>query len=359
MKCPNCGAETQSAVCEYCGSEMPKQQPNINVVNNYYGDIPQAEMNGNTTVGVCPKCGSTKINFKRERIGTTTKSQSRRRYVVNGSKGQAVSQSAYRTIGLCQNCGCTWNPDGGSKASSKSGAPMWLWVLGWICIFPIPLTVLMLRKKEMNPIVKYGIIVAAWIVYLMIALSGAASNTDTSVEADAANATEAVGANNEAEPTDRDLGNADSDEISVEEYIDDIVSKYNSKVEEKLAYTEDFTPSDKEGTHYRTEFRLGAWNDAVGKSYSLGDSVVDIVAVNGITKEIDFRVYSYCTLEQASLLVNGIAPLLDEDLSASDLSDAINTIKNDKSANGYYFGNLELLLLEKGQDSYEFMLKLE
>ena len=34
----------------------------------------------------------------------------------------------------------------------------WLWVLGWIFCFPIPLTILMLRNKTMNPKVKYGII---------------------------------------------------------------------------------------------------------------------------------------------------------------------------------------------------------
>ena len=48
----------------------------------------------------------------------------------------------------------------------------WLWVLGWICIFPLPLTILLLRKKEMNAPIKYGIIVAAWLIYLLIAISG-------------------------------------------------------------------------------------------------------------------------------------------------------------------------------------------
>lgn len=43
-----------------------------------------------------------------------------------------------------------------------------LWVLGWIFCFPIPLTILMLRNKTMNKKVKYGIIAAGWIVYLLI-----------------------------------------------------------------------------------------------------------------------------------------------------------------------------------------------
>ena len=48
----------------------------------------------------------------------------------------------------------------------------WLWVLGWIFIFPLPLTILLLRKKEMKPALKYGIIAAAWIIYLIIGLAG-------------------------------------------------------------------------------------------------------------------------------------------------------------------------------------------
>ena len=44
-----------------------------------------------------------------------------------------------------------------------------LWVLGWLSIFPLPLTILLLRKKEMTPGKKYGFIVAAWSVYLIMA----------------------------------------------------------------------------------------------------------------------------------------------------------------------------------------------
>lgn len=58
----------------------------------------------------------------------------------------------------------------------------WLWVLGWICIFPVPLTILMVRNQKLSKPVKIGIIAAAWIVYLLIAFSGGGSgdNKDTS-----------------------------------------------------------------------------------------------------------------------------------------------------------------------------------
>jgi len=55
----------------------------------------------------------------------------------------------------------------------------WLWVLGWIFIFPLPLTILLLRKKDMKPALKYGLIAAAWVLYLIIALAGRSGSSNT------------------------------------------------------------------------------------------------------------------------------------------------------------------------------------
>lgn len=65
------------------------------------------------------------------------------------------------------------NMSGGQKKRKT-----WLWVLGWIFIFPLPLTILMLRKKEMKPAVKYGIIAAAWFIYLFIAYLSSSTSSD-------------------------------------------------------------------------------------------------------------------------------------------------------------------------------------
>ena len=166
MKCPSCGAETNGKFCEYCGSELPKDKVNV---------------------GVCPKCGNSNITFKRERVGTATQRTSHKNLIGTGRTGQSVSQSAYRTVGLCQNCGYTWNPNAGNSGSKRK---TWLWVLGWICIFPVPLTILLLRKKDMKPAVKYGIIAAAWLLFFVIGMSG---NSETDVpQADTPSQTDSV-----------------------------------------------------------------------------------------------------------------------------------------------------------------------
>ena len=56
----------------------------------------------------------------------------------------------------------------------------WLWVLGWIFIFPVPLTILLLRNKTLDKKLKYGIIAAAWIIYLIVALAGRGTKDNNS-----------------------------------------------------------------------------------------------------------------------------------------------------------------------------------
>lgn len=66
------------------------------------------------------------------------------------------------------------NPSRPLKSPPKK-RKTWLWVLGWICIFPVPLTIIMLNKEDMSKKARYGIIAAGWILYLLIGLGGGGS----------------------------------------------------------------------------------------------------------------------------------------------------------------------------------------
>lgn len=121
MKCPNCGAEAKSKYCEYCGSEMPQEKPTVIITNNYYSAPPQQPTN----------------------MGAPSYTNG-----IPSSNSSAV------------------------HVQKKQPRKTWLWVLGWIFIFPLPLTILLLRKKDMKPVLKYGIIILAWLVFLAIGLSG-------------------------------------------------------------------------------------------------------------------------------------------------------------------------------------------
>lgn len=291
MKCKNCGAETRNEICEYCGSEMPKEQTVIHITNNYYGD---------------------------------------------GAKESSETETAFQMDEI-QPCN-----------EKKKGAPTWVWVLGWICIFPLPLTILLLRKKDMNPKVKYGCIIVAWVVYLLIGLSGGTEEQNQSGTGDTQQMTDVLRENTQDEPMD------------VNAYILDVVENYNAQATEKLVYAENFTPSDKDSGHYRTEFRLAAYSDAVGVSYLLGDCVVDVVAVETYSGSVNFRVYADgVSREQVKALIQGMSPLMDETLSAADLAAALSEVETKKTANGYYYGELGMTLFGSDETGYELMIKKE
>ena len=362
MKCPSCGAETQSKFCEFCGSEMPQEKPTVNITNNYYGGaVPQEHTEVENNFGKCPKCGNSKITFKRERVATATESRSRKNYIGTGRQRQSISQSAYRTVGVCQNCGYTWNPNTTNKGSGKK---TWLWVLGWIFIFPLPLTILLLRKKDMKPAVKYSIIVVAWIAFFVIGMFGSSESDAPQIDTTPSYNETVQGDQTTDNTTDNIKDNNDTSteaetlDVILNNYIGDAVNKYNAQATEQLVFVESFTPSDKESGHYRTEFRLTAYKDAVGKSYLSGDKSVDIIASQTISGEINCRVYTNDTsLDQVIALLQGFSPILDEALTANELQETINEVSTKKTANGYYFGKLGITLFGSDEKGYELMLK--
>ena len=224
----------------------------------------------------------------------------------------------------------------------------WLWVLGWIFIFPVPLTILMLRNQKLSKPVKIGIIVAAWIVYLIIGLVGGGSgdNKDSS------------NANTETTTIEQSADNYaanDSTAGSSESAIDSFIAEINKSEDISLEYVEDFIPSDKEGGHYRTEFRLNAWKDSTGKSYKYGDSTVDIILSS--SGEIQRIYMDGATLEQCENMIRYASSLLDSTATEADIQEAVDYIDEHKEANGYYYGKLGLLVLGHGDSGYEFMLK--
>ena len=236
----------------------------------------------------------------------------------------------------------------------------WLWVLGWIFIFPVPLTILMLRNQKLSKPVKIGIIVAAWIVYLIIGLAGGGSgdNKDSS-NANTETTTIEQPADNSATTTieqsaDNSAAN-DSTAGSSESAIDSFIAEINKSEDISLEYVEDFIPSDKEGGHYRTEFRLNAWKDSTGKSYKYGDSTVDIILSS--SGEIQRIYMDGATLEQCENMIRYASSLLDSTATEADIQEAVDYIDEHKEANGYYYGKLGLLVLGHGDSGYEFMLK--
>lgn len=339
MKCPSCGADVGNGkFCEYCGSqlssEMVKEQEQLNKQG-------------------CPKCGSTNVTFRRENQGEI---QEKNKKVV-----------VHATVGLCKDCGYTW-----TTTETPKKRKTWLWVLGWIFIFPLPLTLILLKKKEMKPVLKYGIIAAAWILYLIFAFSGGSKDNTTTPSAespettsvavqqevtditadtptkaqqqkaaDQANKTTTSSTKSEAAATTQhQVSIADSS-------IDALVSQFNDNSDVKLTFVEEFTPQDKSSGHYRTEFRLGAYKDAIGRSYKYDNITVDLIETKPITKtKPDVRLYaSGVSLDQCNDIIRASARFFDPTFTEEDIKEITDYMEEHKEANGYYNGGIGVLYL--------------
>ncbi len=162
MKCKYCGAEvnSESKICPFCNSEIVKEQPTVNVTNNYYG----SSGSQNETNAVCPKCGSKNIKFRREEVGNT--------------KSKTSKQVYYRTVAICQSCGTTWVPNASSPKNKHS---IWWWLIV-ILFYPISLTVWFIKTPKLKIDKKYRIIlvVAIWLVFIL--LGAFSQKTDPSID---------------------------------------------------------------------------------------------------------------------------------------------------------------------------------
>lgn len=296
MKCPNCGGESTGQFCDFCGSEMPKEKDGnttINIINNYYSE---------------------------------------------------EKTKQYESKPLQEN------------QQPKKKKKTWLWVLGWILIFPLPLTILLIRKKTMKAGLKYGIIAAAWIIYFIIVCSGRGSDNGNTEKANSP-------ANNAAEGQVTDVNDSGNvTDSAIDEFIVGMVDRFNEASSIKLEFVEDFTPSDSSNSHYRVEFRLNAFKDAVGKSYAYGDTKVDIIVYDTLFGDRDSRIYTdnapYDTVLE---LVKYMPKYMDSELSDSELQEAVTAVTEKKDAdNGMYFGKHSSMIFS-GTDNtgYSLMLKKE
>ena len=187
MTCPNCGAQLQvdadkkQVFCEHCGTKLLMDD------NVYHIQYDNAEDAG--------------YKFEKGR---------QRAMAESGMSGNQISpherlqQTRYTE----------------KKPTKKRKT--WLWVFGWLFIFPVPLTILMLRKKGMKPAIKYGIIAVAWIIYLSI---GAASNSSEDISTGKKEATPEVEVvkkeNNEAD-VDKEINEKNTDKGTKVEHTDNM-----------------------------------------------------------------------------------------------------------------------------------------
>lgn len=144
-------------VCEFCGKES----------------------SDNTSL--CPSCGANEFKYKCGNCGNVfdegcfcpfcgvKAGEEPKKCLVCGNEYYSTA---------CPDCG--YRADGGnttivynnSSAQNTGSKYLWLWILGWALMFPIPLSVLICRNKKLSIWLKVALVALSWVTYFLIGYSG-------------------------------------------------------------------------------------------------------------------------------------------------------------------------------------------
>lgn len=138
----------------------------------------------------CSSCGGNEFKYKCDNCGTIYDDG---KYcpkcgVKEGKKAKKcpICGAEYYSA-ACPDCGYTPQKEQSSpaynvnipaeKIQPAKKRKTWLWVLGWIFCFPIPLTILIWKNEKLDKKLRYGIIAAMWAPFLLIGIFGEPSDS--------------------------------------------------------------------------------------------------------------------------------------------------------------------------------------
>ena len=344
IECPNCNAkldligEEKELVCKYCGSSFLLEPDEM--------DGNSQEKTGENDYSLkCPRCQSKNYKIQREKVGTHYSGRTNRGHVrvghfgVSSGGGKGSSQNFYRTIAICKECGCTWNPNDGNKSGLGIG---WK-VLLWICFFPIMISIWLWKTEKIaDKRVKIGLIVALWIVCIII---WACSNptSETLSEND----------NNEMVKQQIDANDISSDKETVTlkdgELVDAFISKFNELSDTDITDVEQIEITQESG-NYRSEYRLPAFKNAVVKRGNIGDGTIDIVAYGGLGNT-DLRCYVSTDSEDfAAEVFTVVAKMMYPDVTETDMDKALEELRT--RDNGAYLDELSFYYIHSYKELF-------
>ena len=193
----------------------------------------------------------------------------------------------------------------------------WLWILGWILVFPIPLSFLLRRNEKLSMIVKLGIITVASFFYAVFARSVSkaiderrAANKEASTVAEA----------------DEDKGNKDSGSDMNGEVSDDSDSA-KQKSDSNSAEADADTSSNQKNTTEKNNEDKGSSDTTVSQQI-VASAFLDLqksASTLTYTSVAADLVYA----ESPAIEVNGGKPFFMKDDSYGNLSGAYSVVYDD------------------------------
>lgn len=145
---------------------------------------------------------------------------------------------------------------------------------------------------------------------------------------------EKITKNTETEPTfdiEPDTHSEVSEQFVV---IDTFVKKYNEIATTIMSDGIEINIHDKNGGHYRTEYRLNAFKNAVAKQYKIGDATIDIVHTKSLFGDDNIRVYLNTeSIDLAQEAFDSIVRIVYPDVTDDELLEAHQALNSDISSN--------------------------
>ena len=120
--------------------------------------------------------------------------------------------------------------------------------------------------------------------------------------------------------------------------VDEFVAKYNEMSAVDISDLSVININDKEGGHYRVEFRLTAFEDARSKTGKVGDGSIDIINYGSLSPD-GLRVYVAPTsFEEMQQIFAPMAMALDPGITEEDIQQIYSKIESGGSS--FVVGNL-------------------
>lgn len=132
---------------------------------------------------------------------------------------------------------------------------------------------------------------------------------------------------------------ADEEPVVKQTMVDAFIEGYNATAPTPITEAVEVDVTDRTSGHYRTEFRLGAFDGSIAKTGKIGDIAIDIVNCGWQLDEI--RIYvDGISPEQATEIVKYASPVMDSDVSSEELQDVLDYLSGANDYHNGYFGNL-------------------
>lgn len=205
---------------------------------------------------------------------------------------------------VCPYCGCVNRNEYNRNIDTSNNVEniqnrkgrLWLWIIGWIFLFPVPLSILITKSKKINKTAKIAFLMLIWIIFIAIGMKNNKSKSN-SVNENAGNV-RAFTTNEE----EKSMGKSVTTEMSEEssstgievEAINFVEMKSDISIGDSLQVKTDIVPENAEDRNitWISSNENVATIDESGNINAIGGGTCTIVAraSNGIENSFDINV---------------------------------------------------------------------